>query len=61
MCLPTSDPYFRQNIARFVNVMLGLEWIKDNDTQIFITDFLDNLCNFRNSLLLSMECQNLQV
>ncbi len=39
--------------VRFLDVMLGSEWIKDHDIQIFNVDFLDNLLDFRNSLLLA--------
>ena len=37
---------------RFVDVMLGCEWIKDHATQVYIVDFLDQLRAYWNALLL---------
>ena len=43
---------FNLDPDRFVDVMLGCEWIKDQATQVYIVDFLDQLRAHRNALLL---------
>ena len=43
---PEVDP------RRFTEVILGLEWIKDTPTQLFIIDFLAQLKSARSSMIL---------
>ena len=40
------------NPARFLRIILGVEWIDDSSLQLFIIGFLNNLLQVRNSLLL---------
>ena len=48
---PSVDP------DRFIDVMTGVEWIADKATQIFIIDFIAQLRNCRNELLLHSQHQ----
>ena len=48
---PSVDP------DSFIDVMTGVEWIPDKATQIFIIDFIAQLRNCRNELLLHSQHQ----
>ena len=45
-------PDLEADPLRFAEVVLGLEWIKDTPTQMFIIDFLTQLKSARSSLIL---------
>ena len=50
-------PDLEADPLRFVEVVLGLEWIKDTPTQTFIIDFLTQLKSARSSLILPIRAR----